>query len=243
MTTTDDWIAPGAALNDPALRERLDPDRKHGLFGLLPAQHAVVRALVARYPWQEYGYKAGRWSRQEGELFERFADYQVWRRSDYPIQLLDPASGSPVGELQSRGSAEIPTPRGRLWLAGDPRLIAVCTPAGDGKKILEVAVSSSALDIDLLKAVGDLRPGEMLPEPSTPFHYQETFPYGRSTWLADCPRKPRRRDGFHWGDKPKPSPEEQAAATARSEAQLAVLEAERERNRPTKGFFGWLNRL
>ena len=243
MTTTDDWIAPGAALNEPELRARLDPGRKPGRLGSMPAHHTVARALLARYPWQEYAYKAGQWNRQEGLLSDWYEGGGAWGRDEYAIQLLHPTTGSPVGELHSKVSADIPTPRGRLWLAGDPRLIAVCTPAGDGRKVLQVAVSTSALGIDLLKVVDDLRPGEMLPEPPTPFHYQESFPYGRSTWFADQPRKPRRGDGFHWGGTPKPSPEEQAAAAAKSEAEAAVRRAERDRSRPAKGFLGWLDRL
>jgi hypothetical protein len=33
-------------------------------------------------------------------------------------------------------------------------------------------------------------------EKPAPGPYQEQQPYGRSTWLADCPRKPTRQAGF-----------------------------------------------
>ncbi len=232
MDENTEHIAPGAALNDPVLRARMDAHRS-AVFQGLAARYEVARRLLARYPWQEYAYKAGQWDRRPGLLFERFLDYDTWQHDRDAIQLLDPRSGTPVGELRSHIDLwRFPRKQGRILVAGDPRLIVAYSPAGDGHRRISYAQAVGTETTDVMKIVEDLAPGEMLPRLPGSDQYREQLPYGRPTWYLDCPRRPRRSQGFHWPTRreAKNAPPD-PAADARFHALMAVLDAQRERHK------------
>ena len=176
MTEADPGITPGAALNDPALRATVDRIRASRM-PVRREEGERLRDLLARHPWQEFGYKRGAWYRAPG-LFDQFWNYRTWQRDDDRLQVIDPATGTALAETTRTGFRALPGVQGRLWAAGDPRDVCVITPAGDGKEQLVLSA----------------------PVPS-PVPYREEFRYGRSLWFADCPGKPRREDGYVWDPK------------------------------------------
>lgn len=197
MTEAGYEILPGAALNDPALRERIEQKIRKKGYG------ERSRELLARHPWREFGYKRGKWARTNGML-DQWWDYKSWQRDYSHVQLLDPASGVALAVLLSPGFVKRSAVQGRIWVAGDPCGAAVLTPVGDGVKQVELTAA--------------------LPSP-TP--YREEFPHGGSLWLADCPRKPRRSRGFVWDGKAERrnwSEDKAEAERVEAETQRAVAE-------------------
>jgi hypothetical protein len=83
-------------------------------------------------------------------------------------------------------------PTGRLWFAGDPRVIGICTPVGDGKKKLPFARSRFLYHEDTVEAAIEMRPDQPLTMTFDPAPYNGSHPEVR--WLAGHPKKPKRRE-------------------------------------------------
>ncbi|MHA6760260.1 hypothetical protein [Streptacidiphilus sp. PAMC 29251] len=150
--------------------------------------------LVREFPWQEFGYKAGRWERADSPL--GLFNHRRWGRNREVLQLIDPRGGRPVGELRDAGGVRLPEPAGTVWIAGDPRTVAGYSPVGDGVRVLRLAVSPFVPRREALEFAATMRPGDRPPFPLVP--YEERQPHGGPTWLADRPGKPTRGDGYTW---------------------------------------------
>ena len=81
------------------------------------------------FPWQEYGYKYGRWQRVRA-LFDLGSERYKWSRTYDTFQLVDRASGQAVGEFLAAG-AKLAKYEGTVWFAGDPEIAGVCSPTPD----------------------------------------------------------------------------------------------------------------
>jgi hypothetical protein len=150
--------------------------------------------LLQEFPWQEYGYKLGRWERAD-TVFNLF-NHRRWARNREVMQLVDPRGGGPVSELRDAAGVRLPEPAGTVWIAGDPRTVAAYSPVGDGVREVRLAVSPFVPQREALEFAAAMRPGDR--PPFTLLPYEDRQPHGGSTWLADRPDKPSRRDGYTW---------------------------------------------
>ncbi|MFD2419811.1 hypothetical protein [Amycolatopsis pigmentata] len=88
-------------------------------------------SVLANYPWQEYGYKVGRWQREnffDGTFLEILGlKYLTWEKKHDTVLLTDLRNGQPVSEVIGmvlsgveplRTATELPGPAGTV--AGRP---------------------------------------------------------------------------------------------------------------------------
>ncbi|GDY31990.1 hypothetical protein [Gandjariella thermophila] len=205
--TIDVPIRPGAALNDPETRRFVEdniinakynwimrhsyiPDRAYNKEGIVN--------ILANYPWQEYGYKYGRWQR---ELFFDelpFIPLRTWEKKYQTLLLIDPRDGSPVEEVNGMAKSVEP-PSGRLLFAGDPHLAGVISTMRDGKRNISIVGSTR-----LGNPEGDQQIGArardltkvMVPEHAPQvqlFNPPKEYVKYLGPWLADHPEKPSNR--------------------------------------------------
>jgi len=193
VTQEEPSLAPGAALHDPELRQLVQRMRGSGRSGERETGRCL-EGLLGQYPWQEYGYKAGRWERTDSAV----GLFGLWRwsRTYQVFQVIDPRGGSPLAELRDPDGAALAPPEGSVWIAGDPRVAAAYSPAGDGKRTVRLAVSPFVPQAEAMEFAATARPGDR--PPFALVRYEERFPYGGSTWLTDCPGKPTRSQGYSW---------------------------------------------
>jgi len=162
----------------------------------------VLLNLLAQNPWREYTYKVGRWERvrpEPWEFWRRASDEQYdWKRTYRAFQLLKPDTGAPVGEYRAERRIRLAAPSGSVWVAGDLRTVIAYSPTADGLRTVDLALYRRAPKWDALEYGRTMRPGIAPRFALVP--YLESFPYRRSTWLADRPTKPTRADGYVWRD-------------------------------------------
>jgi hypothetical protein len=155
-----------------------------------------VELLLSRYPWQEYGYRFGRWQRETDNELVGFP-LNHWVEAKI-LQLLDLRSGLPVAELHQRsgvGEWLRFEPAGRVWVCGSPNSIAALIPVGGDPRRIGLGSPRHARSHHPWILARQLVHGQEKPAPGP---YQEQQPYGRSTWLVDCPQKPTKQSGFTW---------------------------------------------
>jgi hypothetical protein len=203
MTSHDhsEPIAPGTALQDPALQEALRARaerrgrrRWHSMQAAYDGVDLpVLRHLLGSFPWQICDYRYGRWEWvREDDLVVIW--WHAWDLRYDTVQLLDHA-GRPFAELLNSRAHSLRAPGGRLRFAGDPAVAIACLH--DGAPLDQVSLATSPL----LKS-GEALDRAVRPRPGQPQARQRTTapPSPPSTgdpqprWLADHPTRPRRRD-------------------------------------------------
>ncbi|MEY9849161.1 hypothetical protein [Streptacidiphilus sp. MAP5-3] len=191
------FVSPNT-LDNPAVRAELEK-RKESKLKEKRRYAAAYELLLQHCPWREFGYRLGRWERVQTWEFCGLRLVE-WEKTDV-LQLIDLGSGRAINEmyldpqqLPFGSGVELPRPTGRVWLAGSPFSKAVLSLHGSELGLFQ-ATASHLLREDPEELARQLLSGqERLPrEP-----YQQVDRYGRSTWLADCPEKPRKQDGFTW---------------------------------------------
>lgn len=185
-------------LDNPAVRVELDKRSKSKLKETR-RYAAAFELLLQHCQWREFGYRLGRWDRVESQDFVVFRLYE-WELTDV-LQLIDLGSGHPIGELYLdprqlpfSSNKRLPRPHGRIWLTGSPYSKAALTLHGPELSLFQ-GTAPHLLEEDPEELARLVVSGQ---EPLPPAPYQQVNPHGRSTWLADCPTKPRKKDGFTW---------------------------------------------
>lgn len=208
-------IRPGAALNDPetyryvedeilnaeynvVLRHSYVPDRVYNKEGFVN--------ILANYPWQEYGYKCGRWRREnmvEGSILEFVGiKFMTWEKKYNTVLLTDPRDGRPISEVTGMALGGVEPPAGRLLFAGDPHYAGILSARRDGKPEMAIVGSTRLGPPDykqnIAAAARDLTK-TMVPgrQPQATFYDPAPKYVARlGPWLADhpdTPPKPRKR--------------------------------------------------
>ncbi|HVW41304.1 MAG TPA: hypothetical protein VHC18_08135 [Amycolatopsis sp.] len=151
--TIDVPIRPGAALNDPETYRYVEDeilnkqynalDRRVGTPELVYNKDSFLNVL-ANYPWQEYGYKYGRWQREgvfEGTNLDFIPlKWMSWERRYFTVLLTHPANGQPVAEVAGAG-LRIDGPAGKLLFAGDPHYAGILNVVTHGRRHMSVVGS------------------------------------------------------------------------------------------------------
>jgi len=185
----------------PALTPELEA-KVRKMYRRWPQSAEATLSILRHFPWREFLYKRGRWERTATppqKFWKWFSDdTHEWTREYRNIQVIDPDSGQAISELYVGNFAKLERPRGRVWIAGDPRTVAVWMSPKDG--IDDFGLGSARFLDDKAEAEYGLamRPGVEPPFPVPPYDWD--LRYGGSLWLADRPTKPTREDGYDWDD-------------------------------------------
>jgi hypothetical protein len=145
-----------------------------------------VRNVLLTFPWQEYGYKYGRWQRVRA-LFDLGMERYKWSRTYDTFQLVDRASGRAVGEFVASG-AKLAKYQGTVWFAGDPAIAGVCSPTPDEAGPNWLVFSAFADQRAATEQLDQLRPGVAMWLPAGPAGRLADSP--DAPWVADHPDKP-----------------------------------------------------
>lgn len=208
-------IRPGAALDDPETHRFVEEHIVNGSFGRserfldfpeLPYNKEAIVNILANYPWQEYGYKKGRWARVSfDEVW--LPMLRTWEKVHHTLLLTHPGTGQEISEVSG---LIIPgtSPSGRLRFAGDPHYAGVADVVTDGERRVCVmgsirliqepqvdrmagtakgtrrSLATRARDLAKVMVPGR-QPQAQLYEP--PEKYLKLL----GPWLADHPDKPR----------------------------------------------------
>jgi hypothetical protein len=201
-------IRPGAALTDAetyrfveehilnaeydfVLRHSYIPDRAYNKEGIVN--------ILANYPWQEYGYKYGRWQRVL--VVEELGGLIPWRSWEHernsPLMLTDPRTGREIAEFQGM-VMKAEQPAGTLLFAGDPAFAGVIRTTRDGQHTISIVgntrLGHPGYDLEIAKKARDLTqimvPGH---PPAVRFlNPPQDYVKHLGPWLADHPDKPRK---------------------------------------------------
>ncbi|WP_042431411.1 hypothetical protein [Streptacidiphilus anmyonensis] len=186
-------------LHDPTVQAAIAAEKAQSRqpFDALPEGPArAVELLLTHCPWQEYGYRYGRWQRQTEEELVWFP-VNRWVRTKV-MQLVDLHSGAPVAEVYPYSGIGGPPqfePAGRVWVCGSPNSVAALIPVGADQREIALARARHTMFNDEWLLARTLVHGQEKPAPRP---YQERRLYQKSTWVADCPQKPTKQDGFEW---------------------------------------------
>ncbi|GDY34065.1 hypothetical protein GTS_56980 [Gandjariella thermophila] len=201
-------IRPGAALSDPKTRQFVEEniinatydfsDRYRKIPELAYNREGIVNVL-ANFPWQEYGYKKGRWQREPISWEIDFLPFRVWEKVYRGFLLTDIATGEEISEVRGAVSSVMP-PSGRLLFAGDPKYAGVINTMPDGERRIYIVGSirlarnpESVTEIaqrasELTKTMVPERPPQV-----QLFDLPAKYLKRLGPWLADHPGKPSRR--------------------------------------------------
>lgn len=149
-----------------------------------------VRDVLACYPWQEYGYKYGRWQRVRTLIEMGFGRYK-WAKTYDTFQLVERATGRAVGEFLAAG-VKLAKYGGTVWFAGDPAIAGVCSPTADEAGPNWLAISAFADQRAAAEQLDQLRPGGAMwlpPDPTGRLADSSAEP-----WVVDHPAKPAKTD-------------------------------------------------
>lgn len=151
--TIDVPIRPGAALNDPETYRYVEDEILNKKYNALDRRVRVPELVynkdsflhvLANFPWQEYGYKYGRWQREgffEGTNLDFIPlKWMTWERHDGTVLLTHPANGQPVAEVIGQ-YLRITGPAGRLLFAGDPNYAGILNVVTGGRRHLSLVGS------------------------------------------------------------------------------------------------------
>jgi hypothetical protein len=208
MMTINVPIRPGAALSDPETYRHVEssvlnvtydvvtrrswiPDRAYNKDGIVN--------VLANFPWQEYGYKFGRWQRvpviQELPIFQ---SWRSWEKKYHALMITDPATGREIAELTGIVKA-VQAPTGRLLFAGDPHYAGVISTIIDDKRHMSIVGSTRLVGNpahspeiakrarDLTKTIVPSHPPQVRLHDPTPDYLKYLGP-----WIADHPDKPSK---------------------------------------------------
>lgn len=210
-------VRPGAALNDPDTRRFVEDNIFNKKFGMserflefpdLPYNKEGIVNILANYPWQEYGYKKGRWARlMVDDLW--LPMIRTWGKIHHSLLLTHPGTGQEIAEVSGiliPGTA----PSGRLLFAGDPQYAGVASAVADGSRRVCImgsvrliskpqvdrsddtakgasrGIAIRARDLTKIMVPGQRPPAELFEPP-------EQYLQRLGPWLADHPDKPRGR--------------------------------------------------
>jgi hypothetical protein len=206
--TIDVPIRPGAALSDPETRQFVEEhilnasydfsDRYRKIPELAYNKDGLINVL-ANFPWQEYGYKKGRWQREPLSWEVDFLPFRVWEKVYRGFLLSNPATGQEISEVRGAVSSVVP-PSGRLPFAGNPQYAGVMNTVVDGERRIYVVGSirlardpESATEIarrasELVQTMVPERPPQAQLFDLPPKYLERLGP-----WQADHPDKTSRR--------------------------------------------------
>lgn len=207
--TIDVPIRPGAALTDPETYRYVEEEVLNANYNLV-RRHSYVpdRAynpesflnVLANYPWQVYGYKVGRWRREnffDGTFLEILGlKYLTWEKKHDTVLLTDLRNGQPVSEVIGMVLSGVEPPAGRLLFAGGPHCAGIINTVRDGRRHMAIAGSTRLGDPTNDQAIGaaarDLTkvmvPGR--PPRARFFEPPPGYLARLGPWLADHPGTP-----------------------------------------------------
>jgi hypothetical protein len=209
-------VRPGAALNDTDTRRFVEDNIINATYGMTDrtlkrpdfaySKEAIVN-ILANYPWQEYGYKKGRWARIKFD--ENWIPIRTWQKSYRTLLLTDPATGREIAEV---GGDVCPgeEPSGRLLFAGDPHYAGVLNTVVAGQRRMCIVGSLHLIKEPQVGDLEDLAKGasrgitirardlakNMVPgqRPQAQLYdHPEKYRSLLGPWVADHPDKPRGR--------------------------------------------------
>jgi hypothetical protein len=201
-------IRPGAALADPETRTFVEEHILNAKFDLVTRHSWIpdrvynkegIVNILANYPWQEYGYKYGRWRRELVAADLPFIPWRTWEENYTFAALTDPVRGAEISEVTAIAYS-FEKYQGRLLFAGEPHYAGVISTMQGGTRHISIVgsirlgggksdISGKARDLTKI-----MRPG-VQPQAAlyTPWEEYRTH-FG--PWIADHPEKPAKRDRF-----------------------------------------------
>jgi hypothetical protein len=201
-------IRPGAALADPGTRAYVEEHILNAQFNVVTRHSWIpdrvynkegIVNVLANYPWQEYGYKYGRWRREQVISELPFIPWRAWAENTAFITLTDPVRGTEIAEMTAL-NFDLERYTGKLLFAGDLRYAGVISAIVNGKRHISIMGSTQlgGADIIISERARDLtkvmRPDYLPPvQLYTPWvEYRTHF----GPWVADHPEKPGRKERF-----------------------------------------------
>jgi hypothetical protein len=197
-------IRPGAALNDPETRRFIEDNILNAKYNVVLRnsyipdrafnKEGIVNVLV-NYPWQEYGYKYGRWKREIFFTELPFIPFRTWEKKHESVLLTSLRDGSPVAEVTGM-ARRVSSPSGQLLFAGDPHYAGVISTVVDGERHISIVgsvrlgnpefdqvISARARDLTKVMVPGHTPQVQLF---NAPTEYLKHI----GPWLADHPQKP-----------------------------------------------------
>jgi hypothetical protein len=200
--TINSPIRPGAALNDPDTYRFVEENILNAKYDLVTRNSYIpdraynkegIVNILANYPWQEYGYKSGRWRRVQ--VFDLIIPFREWQQVYEIVLLTHPTTGQDVAEVNGI-IRKVQPPSGRLLFAGDPHYAGVISTMVKGERHIHL-VGSTRLSyptnsLEIAEKARDLTktmvPGHA-PQAQL-FNPPADYVNNLGPWLVDHPQKP-----------------------------------------------------
>jgi hypothetical protein len=176
---------------DVLVRHSYIPDRAYNKDGIVN--------ILANYPWQQYGYKYGRWQRVlMVEELGGLIPWRSWEQKHNSLMLTDPITGQEIAEINGMAKEARP-PAGLLLFAGDPAYAGVISTTRDGKRNISIVgnvrlghpeseqgIAEKARDLTKAMVPGR-RPEVRL------YDAPQGYVKHLGPWIAEHPNKPPKR--------------------------------------------------